>query len=458
MRRTLQALADFFAKRWPHLNAESDFQRKIVSRLCMVERNIMLPIKLGLILVVLRFLFFSAEVYPSPHSRAVALDTVRFFFVIYLLITVGCSIMIAGIRTLPLWYVELVVLIAAILDIILLSALTMITGGLNSPLFWFYLLLSMRNSLSIYSPTTQITVNSLTILAYLFAGLTDIRIAQIEGESIIANTDSLALRLVILGAMTLFSYYFQTLFDKLRRAEGDAREFQIRQEQLQATGRLAAEIAHQLKNPLGIINNAAFTLQRTVKEGKTITQQIHLIREEVHRSDRILTDLMGFAQLAEGTVQPLHLASELDEAIEQVFPEALRGEVTIKRQYDTALPSVMMQKGHFSEIIVNILHNARDAMQGKGEISIKARLAEGFAVNIALSDTGPGMSQELLDQVFEAYFTTKEKGTGLGLAIVKHNVEIYGGKLMVESQLGAGTTFTIQLPARALIKLRKARE
>ncbi|MEK9864472.1 MAG: hypothetical protein VW804_15075, partial [Verrucomicrobiota bacterium] len=102
--------------------------------------------------------------------RAVALDTVRFFFVIYLLITVGCSIMIAGIRTLPLWYVELVVLIAAILDIILLSALTMITGGLNSPLFWFYLLLSMRNSLSIYSPTTQITVNSLTILAYLFAG------------------------------------------------------------------------------------------------------------------------------------------------------------------------------------------------------------------------------------------------------------------------------------------------
>ncbi|MGA0409254.1 MAG: hypothetical protein ACO3PR_14290, partial [Limisphaerales bacterium] len=207
MRRTLQALADFFAKRWPHLNAESDFQRKIVSRLCMVERNIMLPIKLGLILVVLRFLFFSAEVYPSPHSRAVALDTVRFFFVIYLLITVGCSIMIAGIRTLPLWYVELVVLIAAILDIILLSALTMITGGLNSPLFWFYLLLSMRNSLSIYSPTTQITVNSLTILAYLFAGLTDIRIAQIEGESIIANTDYLALRLVILGAMTLFSYY-----------------------------------------------------------------------------------------------------------------------------------------------------------------------------------------------------------------------------------------------------------
>ena len=128
------------------------------------------------------------------------------------------------------------------------------------------------------------------------------------------------------------------MFDKLREAEDEAKEFQIRQEQLQATGRLAAEIAHQLKNPLGIINNAAFTLQRTVKDGKTITQQIDLIREEVHRSDRIITDLMGFAQLAEGTVQPLDITSELDSAIEQVFPIALSKGMSINRRYGTALP------------------------------------------------------------------------------------------------------------------------
>ena len=129
--------------------------------------------------------------------------------------------------------------------------------------------------------------------------------------------------------------------------------------------------------------------------------------------------------------------------------------MSINRSYGTALPKVTMQKGHFSEIIVNILHNARDAMNGKGNIHVGAKLGEGLSVDIMIEDDGPGMSQELLDQVFEAYFTTKEKGTGLGLAIVKHNVEIYGGKLMVESQLGAGTKFIIQLPARALIKLRK---
>ena len=455
MHLPLHSIADFFNKRWPHLNAHRTFQSKVENRLCLVERNIMLPLKLVCLFFVCRHLFFMDLELDPESARVVALSSVKIFFLLYLPLTIGCSIMISGIRSLPLWYIELVVLTVAILDIILLSALTLITGGLESPLFWFYLLLSFRNSLSIYSPTTQITVNALTILAYLLAGLTDIRIAQIAGEPIETSADSFTLRLLILGAMTLFSYAFQTMFDKLREAEDEAKEFQIRQEQLQATGRLAAEIAHQLKNPLGIINNAAFTLQRTVKDGKTITQQIDLIREEVHRSDRIITDLMGFAQLAEGTVQPLDITSELDSAIEQVFPDALSKGMSINRRYGTALPKVTMQKGHFSEIIVNILHNARDAMNGKGNIHVEAKLGEGLSIDIMIEDDGPGMSQELLDQVFEAYFTTKEKGTGLGLAIVKHNVEIYGGKLMVESQLGAGTKFIIQLPARALIKLRK---
>src|SRR6185436_17346990 len=113
--------------------------------------------------------------------------------------------------------------------------------------------------------------------------------------------------------------------------EAEAREFALRQEQLQATGRLAAEIAHQLKNPLGIINNAAFTLQRTVKEGKTITQQIQIIREEVDRSDRILTELMGYARLSEGKVEKLDITAELDRAITQVFPAAAKYEVTVLR-------------------------------------------------------------------------------------------------------------------------------
>src|SRR6185436_10591248 len=146
--------------------------------------------------------------------------------------------------------------------------------------------------------------------------------------------------------------------------EAEAREFALRQEQLQATGRLAAEIAHQLKNPLGIINNAAFTLQRTVKEGKTITQQIKIIREEIDRSDRILTELMGYARLSEGQVEKLDITEELDRAIDQVFPAGINYGVTVRRDYGAALPPLLAQRGHLSEVFVNLLQNSRDAMNG----------------------------------------------------------------------------------------------
>ena len=107
---------------------------------------------------------------------------------------------------------------------------------------------------------------------------------------------------------------------------------------------------------------------------------------------------------------------------------------------------------HFSEIIVNILHNARDAMNGKGNIHVEASGGR-FSIDIMIVDDGPGMSQELLDQVFGPISRLKKKGLARA-AIVKHNVEIYGGKLMVESQLGAGTNSSY-IAARALIKLEK---
>ena len=117
---------------------------------------------------------------------------------------------------------------------------------------------------------------------------------------------------------------------------------------------------------------------------------------------------------------------------------------------------LMIKHGGVSnEIMVNILQNAREAIPENCKIKLTASAGEGYSILVTIEDSGPGMSQELLDQIFEPYFTTKEKGTGLGLAIVRHNVEIYGGHLKVESQLGEGTKFILQFPARTLIKLQR---
>ena len=104
---------------------------------------------------------------------------------------------------------------------------------------------------------------------------------------------------------------------------------------------------------------------------------------------------------------------------------------------------------------MNLIQNAREAMQDNGELEVSARYGENYSVIVSITDTGPGIAPDKVNRVFEAYFTTKNKGTGLGLAIVKHNVELYNGSVEVRSEIGHGATFIVKLPAKTVFNLRK---
>jgi len=266
------------------------------------------------------------------------------------------------------------------------------------------------------------------------------------------ETEPWVLRLIILMLMTVSCYGVQLLSFRQQISEEEERKSTARNDELKAAGRLAAEIAHQLKNPLGIINNAAFSLQRGLKEGRNdFSLQMGIIREEIDRADSILTQLMGYAQLSEGRVEKLDLAEELDRAVLEVLPPGATYEVEIQRDYGAKLPAMLMQRAHLSVVLVNLLQNAREAMDGKGRIDIKAHYGNADTLQIVISDNGPGISADKLGKVFEAYFSSKAKGTGLGLAIVKHNVELYGGAVRVESELGKGARFVLVFPAKTFI-------
>jgi signal transduction histidine kinase len=268
-----------------------------------------------------------------------------------------------------------------------------------------------------------------------------------------STTESFVMRLIILWLMTASCYGVQLLGFRQQVAEEEARKSAARNDELKAAGRLAAEIAHQLKNPLGIITNAVFTVQKGVREGRNnFTMQFEIIREEIERSDRILTQLMGYAQLSEGRVEKLDLANELDRAIAEVTPPGTTYEIQIHRHYGTGLPGLLMQRNHFSVVMVNLLQNAREALNGHGNISILASARGEHSVEVIVADDGPGIPKDKLDKVFEAYFSTKDKGTGLGLAIVRHNVELYGGTVRVESELGKGARFVLSFPAKTVIE------
>jgi signal transduction histidine kinase len=267
------------------------------------------------------------------------------------------------------------------------------------------------------------------------------------------GSEPFVLRLIILWLMTASCYGVQLLSFRDRLAQEESRKSSARNDELKAAGRLAAEIAHQLKNPLGIINNAAFSLQRGIREGRNdFSLQIEIIREEIERSDRILTQLMGYAQLSEGRVEKLNLGEELDRAIAEVLPAGANYAIKIQRNYEANLPAVLMQRSHLSVVLVNLLQNAREASHGRGNITLSAHCPGESFVEVSIGDDGPGIAADKLDKIFEPYFTSKKRGTGLGLAIVKHNVELYGGTVRVESELGKGARFILLFPAKTFIR------
>jgi signal transduction histidine kinase len=250
----------------------------------------------------------------------------------------------------------------------------------------------------------------------------------------------------------------QVLLERQRRAVEEEREFAMREGQLRSAGRVAAEFTHQIKNPLAIINNAAFSLQRALKQGKAIsTEQVRIIQEEVEHSDRIITQIMGYAQLSEGHVEKLNLVDELDHAIAQVFPPAAGYPIRIHGDYHTNdFPPMFMQRRHLLDTFVNLLQNAREALGDRGgNVFVSAQFDADYSSEVSIRDDGPGIPPDKQEGIFEAYYTTKEKGTGLGLATVKHNVELYGGTVRVESALGKGARFVLVFPAKAIIKLAK---
>ena len=270
-------------------------------------------------------------------------------------------------------------------------------------------------------------------------------------------TQTLTVRLVLLILMTVCCYGVQVLLERQRRAVEEAREFAMREGQLRSAGRVAAEFTHQIKNPLAIINNAAFSIQRALKQGKPVApEQIRIIQEEVDHSDRIITQIMGYAQLSESHVEKLNLIEELDMAIERVFPPAAEYPVRIHKEYGPDFPPMFMQRRHLTDTFANLLQNAREAMDGRdANLYVTAECHSDLSVEVSVRDEGPGIAPDKLGRIFEAYYTTKPKGTGLGLASVKHNVELYGGSVRVESELGKGARFVLVFPARALIKLPK---
>ena len=422
-------------------------------RIRFMERHTMLPVKAVYFLLLVYYLYFSS--WPElDNVRWTLFQTIQWFFLLCLIVNTVIAVMLFRMDEFSIGVLREVVFSICLFDAVLLAMMTELTGGFESFLFWLFLGIQVRNAISMPVATTQIMANLCVSVIYLCAGAFDIIVARSVEELEGITVEPVMLRALLLVLMTAFCYALQVLIDKQRRMDSEEEEFDRRQSQLQASGRLAAEIAHQIKNPLGIINNTAFTLGKLTAGDQIIQKQVELVREEVNKADQVITKLMGYAQLTEGRLDKLDINDVLDFSITQVFPEGHKFGIRIRKNYGIALPPLLAQSLHIREVFVNILQNSREAVGENGEISIITSYGGNYTLSVVIEDNGPGISLNMIDKVFEPYLTTKEKGTGLGLAIVKHNTELYGGKVEVNSELGKYTRFNLLFPGRSAIRFQ----
>jgi signal transduction histidine kinase len=233
--------------------------------------------------------------------------------------------------------------------------------------------------------------------------------------------------------------------------EREERRARIRTERLAQLGALLAGFAHEVRNPLSTIG---LNLQLVLEEfegadtprDKRLGKRLSTVQAEVQRLRKILDEFLSFARAPEPKPRPEDLNERLQALVEFSAPELRERGIALKFYPSPEVGMVALDWDHLQAALVNLLRNAGDAIEGKGEVWV-ATSKEGDEVLIRVTDTGRGIAKEHQGRVFEPYFSTKSTGTGLGLPTTRRIVEEHGGQLTFSSEPGKGTQFTIRLPA-----------
>jgi two-component system, NtrC family, sensor histidine kinase HydH len=277
--------------------------------------------------------------------------------------------------------------------------------------------------------------------------ITDLRPRQFEPKQVdLAQATASQLALAIANAR---------LYESLVQRHNELRETRaamVKSERLAALGELSAVLAHEVRNPLGVIFNAVSSLRRLLPKGDPEIL-IDILAEESDRLNRLVGELLDFARPRALSLQAEDVGRVIQDALDAAGsdPASANSKVRLVAEVESGLPPVPMDRRQLHQALVNVAVNALQSMPKGGSLRVLAR-RDGVGssgrsrLRIDVSDDGPGIGPELLLRIFEPFFTTKAKGTGLGLAVVKRIIEDHEGSVEVRSEVGRGTTFIFHLP------------
>jgi signal transduction histidine kinase len=225
----------------------------------------------------------------------------------------------------------------------------------------------------------------------------------------------------------------------------------VEQEKFRSLGEMTANIAHEIKNPLVIIGGFTKRLAKKVQLNQAEHKYTSIILKEVSRLEVILNEILDYVKDSEAAAETCQINDCLDETLYLLTSDATWNRLQIVKEYDRSLPAVHCDPRQLKQVFINILVNAFDAMNGEGTITVRTEAADlkgQSAVAVSLADTGTGLDPMILDDIFNPFFTTKERGTGLGLAISNKIVMNHRGRIDVRNMPGRGATFIVYLPAQ----------
>lgn len=218
-------------------------------------------------------------------------------------------------------------------------------------------------------------------------------------------------------------------------------------EKMSAIGQLAAGIAHEINNPLGGILNCLYNLRKNKFSPEREEEYYKSMEDGIHRVKKIVSQLLDFSQQHEPEFASVDINNLIEEVLFLLNYAFSKNGIKVGKMFDSKLPMLMLDKHKMQQVFTNILLNAVQAIEGKGQITVKTKLENGWCY-VDIADTGNGIPPNILPRIFDPFVTTKDvgKGTGLGLSVSKGIVEMHDGKINVKSEIGKGSVFTIKLP------------
>ena len=216
-------------------------------------------------------------------------------------------------------------------------------------------------------------------------------------------------------------------------------------QRLAQLGRLLADMAHEVNNPLMIISGMAELALVDGVGDERLKDTLNTIVDQCFFAKDIIQRLLKYSRIGKVEKKPVDVPAAINLVVGILSHHMRLADITIKKRMSDGLPSIVGNEKQLQELFMNILHNSADAMMDGGTITIDVERDSDF-IRIEITDTGEGMSRKVMERIFEPFFTTKQKGTGLGLAVCHTIVQEHGGQLFYDSKIGEGTRATVLLP------------